>query len=75
MAYLSGKMLIHFAQKTQIALSITEKITVLEKDLDYTDIFLKKSSVQPSKYLDVNGPAIDPKAHVLNCKLVLIPII
>ena len=46
--------LIHLALKTQIVLSLTKKMTILVKYLDFVDIFLKKLTTKLPKYLSIN---------------------
>ena len=41
---LESKMRIYPAKKTPLALLITEKVTVIAKNLDFTDVFLEKSA-------------------------------
>ena len=57
-AFLTSKMSIHLARKSQIALLIAKKVTVLAKYSDFANIFSKKSSEMLLKYAGINGYAI-----------------
>lgn len=54
MAYLEAKIWIHLAQEAQVGLLLTEKITVPDDYLNYTDIFSKKLAAKLSKCSDIN---------------------
>lgn len=46
-------MFIYLTLKTQVVLSITKKVIILKKYLDYVD-FLQKLAVEPHKRLGIN---------------------
>lgn len=54
MAYLEAKMSIYPTCKTQIALLMAKKVIILAKNLDFSDIFLKKSAAELRKRSDIN---------------------
>ena len=47
-------MTIHLAWQAQIALLLIEKVTVLEKYLDFADVFSKKSDKVLPEYIEIN---------------------
>lgn len=57
-AYLGAIISIHPARKNEIALLITEKVAILAKYLDYTNVFLKNSVVELFEQSDIKQHAI-----------------
>lgn len=53
------QIIIYPAWKAQIALLLTEKVTVLTKYLNFANIFSKKSAVELFKKLEINKYVID----------------
>lgn len=62
-AYLRAKMIIYPTCKIQIALLVFEKVIILAKYLDFTDIFLEKSVREFLKWTKINK-------HIINLELV-----
>ena len=58
MASVILEMTIHLAQKAQIALFITKKVTIPVLYLDYVNVFSKKLAKVLSKYTGINKYAI-----------------
>lgn len=54
MAYFEAIMPIYPAQNFQITLLMAEKVNILVKYLDFTNIFLKKLAGKLFKYFDIN---------------------
>lgn len=59
MAYFKGKITIHPACKAQIALLVAKKVIVLDKYLDFGEVFPKKSAIKLSKHFNINKYLID----------------
>lgn len=59
MAYLGLKMLICPTCEAQISLLVAEKVIILTKYSDFSDIFSKKSVAELLKRSDINKHSID----------------
>ena len=57
-AFLTLKMTIHSASKAQIALLLIKEVTVLEKYLDFNNVFSKKSVKILPKRIKINKHTI-----------------
>lgn len=58
-AFFSTKIIIYLIQEIQIALLITEKVIILEKYSDFTNVFLKQLVVELFKRFNINNHAIN----------------
>lgn len=56
---LGSKITIHPARKTQIALLLAKKVTVLANYLDFTDVFSKKLAEVLLEQIEINKHAIE----------------
>lgn len=60
MSFLSLEpMIMYRAWEAQIALLLTEKVTIPDKYLDFMDVFSKKSAAKLSKRSDLNEHSIN----------------
>lgn len=51
--------MIHLAQKAQITLLVTKKVSILVKYLDFVNLFLKKLVAKLFKYSEINKYSIN----------------
>lgn len=61
--YWRAKISIYLAYEAQITLLLTKNVTILDKYLNFANVFLKKSAIKLSKYCNINENAINLKSN------------